>query len=90
MLLNTYYSNVNYFARSLMCLVYNGKYYILSIYYKLLAIVHHSEIAWQTVYVTIQSHVIHEVSGSSVQYLITYAIYHIVVIVHSKYYVKVV
>ena len=53
-------------------------------YYKLLAIVHVSEITWQTVYVTIQSHVTHVLRGSSVQYLITYAIYHIAVIVHGK------
>ena len=84
MLLNTYYYNVNYFVRSLICLVYNRKYYILSIYYKLLAIVHVPEITRQTVYVTIQSHVTYVVSGSSVQCLITYAIYHIAVIVHGK------
>ena len=84
MLLNTYDYNVNYFVRSLMCLVYNRKYYILSIYYILHAIVHVSAITWQTVYVTIQSYVTHVESGSSVQCLITYAIYHIGVIVHGK------
>ena len=67
MLLNSYYYNVNYFVHSLMCLVYNRKIIYLFIYYKLLAIVHDSEITWQTVYVTIQSHVTHVVSGSSVQ-----------------------
>ena len=67
MLLNSYYYNVNYFVRSLMCLVYNRKIIYLFIYYKLLAIVHVSEITWQMVYVTIQSHVTHVVSGSSVQ-----------------------
>ena len=67
MLLNSYYYNVNYFVRSLMCLVYNRKIIYLFIYYKLLAIVHVSEITWQTVYVTIQSYVTHVVSGSSVQ-----------------------
>ena len=67
MLLTSYYYNVNYFVRSLMCLVYNRKIIYLFIYYKLLAIVHVSEITWQTVYVTIQSHVTHVVSGSSVQ-----------------------
>ena len=67
-----------------MCLVYNLKYYILSIYYQLLAIVHVSEITLQTVYVTIQSRVTHVVSGSSAQCLITYAIYHIEVIVNGK------
>ena len=67
MLLNSYYYNVNYFVRSLMCLVYNRKIIYLFIYYKLLAIVHVSEITWQTVYVTIKSHVTHVVSGSSVQ-----------------------
>ena len=84
MLLNTYYYNINYFIRSLMCLVYNRKYFILSIHYKLLEIVHVSKITWKTVYVTIQSHVTHVVSGSSVHYLITCAIYHIAVIVHGK------
>ena len=84
MLLNTYYYNVTYFVRSLMCIVYDRKYYILSIYYKLLALVHTSEITWQTVYATIQSHVTHVVSGSSVKCLITYAIYHIAVIVYGK------
>ena len=39
MLLNTYYYNVNYFVRSLMRLVYDRTYYMLSIYYKLLAMV---------------------------------------------------
>ena len=67
-----------------MCLVYDRKYYILSIYYKLLDIVHVSEVTWQTVYVTIQSHVTHVVSCSSVQCLITCAIYHIAVIIHGK------
>ena len=47
----------------------------------LFAIVHVSEITWKTVCVTIQSHVTHMASGSSVQCLITYAIYPIVVIV---------
>ena len=47
----------------------------------LFAIVHVSEITWKTVCVTIQSHVTSAVSGSSVQCLITYAIYPIVVIV---------
>ena len=42
-----------------------------------------SEIICQTVYVTIQSHVTHVASGSSVQYLITYAIYPIAVIVQK-------
>ena len=46
-------------------------------------IVHVSEITCQTVYVTIQSHVIHVASGSSVQCFITYAIYHIAVIVQN-------
>ena len=46
----------------------------------LFAIVPVSEITCQTVYVTIQSHV---ASGSSVQCLITYAIYHIAVIVQN-------
>ena len=45
----------------------NSYYYNVNYYYKLLAIVHVSEITWQTVYVTIQSHVTHVVSGSSVQ-----------------------
>ena len=39
---------------------------------------HISEITCQTVYVTIECHVTHVVNGSSVQCLITYAIYHIV------------
>ena len=47
----------------------------------LFAIEHVSEITWKTVCVTIQSHVTPAVSGSSVQCLITYAIYPIVVIV---------
>ena len=47
----------------------------------LFAIVHVSEITWKTVCVTIQSHVTPAASGSSVQCLITYAIYPIVVIV---------
>ena len=38
-------------------------------------------ITWKTVYVIIQSHVTHVAGGSSVQCLITYAIYPIVVIV---------
>ena len=42
-----------------------------------------SEIIWKTVYVTIQSHVTHVASGLSVQCLITYAIYHIAVIVQN-------
>ena len=33
MLLNSYYYNVNYFVRSLMCLVYNRKIIHLFIYY---------------------------------------------------------
>ena len=49
----------------------------------LFAIVHVSEITCQTVYVTIQSHVTPAASGSSVQCLITYAIYPIVVIVQN-------
>ena len=49
----------------------------------LFAIVPVSEITCQTVYVTIQSHVAHVASGSSVQCLITYAIYHIAVIVQN-------
>ena len=49
----------------------------------LFAIVPVSEITWKTVYVTIQSHVTHVASGSSVQCLITYAIYHIAVIVQN-------
>ena len=40
-----------------------------------------SEITWKSVYVTIKSHVTYVTSGSSVQYLITYAIYPIAVIV---------
>ena len=47
----------------------------------LFAIVHVSEITWKTVGVIIQSHVTPAASGSSVQCLITYAIYPIVVIV---------
>ena len=47
----------------------------------LFAIVHVSEITWKTVYVTIQSHVTPAARGSSVQCLITYAIYLIAVIV---------
>ena len=42
-----------------------------------------SKVTCQTVYVTIQSHVTHVASGSSVQCLITYAIYHIAVIVQN-------
>ena len=49
----------------------------------LFAIVPVSEITCPTVYVTIQSHVTHVASGSSVQCLITYAIYPIVVIVQN-------
>ena len=49
----------------------------------LFAIVHVSEITCQTVYVIIQSHVTPAASGSSVQCLITYAIYPIVVIVQN-------
>ena len=49
----------------------------------LLATVPVSEITWKTVYVTIQSRVTHVASGSSVQCLITYAIYHIAVIVQN-------
>ena len=47
----------------------------------LFAIVHVSEITWKTVCVTIQSHVTPAASGSSVQCLITYAIYPIAVFV---------
>ena len=47
------------------------------------AIVPVSEVTCQTVYVTIQSHVAHVTSGSSVQCLITYAIYYIAVIVQN-------
>ena len=47
----------------------------------LFAIVPVSEITWKTVYVTIQSHVTPAASVSSVQCLITYAIYLIAVIV---------
>ena len=46
----------------------------------LFVIVPDSEITCQTVYVTIQSHVTHEANGSSVQCLITYAIYPFTVI----------
>ena len=60
MLLNSYYYNVNYFVRSLMCLVNNRKIIYLFIYYKLLAIVHVSEITWQTVYVTIHLRIVLE------------------------------
>ena len=49
----------------------------------LFAIVPVSEITCQTVCVTIQSHVTHVVSGSSVQCLNTYAIYHSAVIVQN-------
>ena len=42
-----------------------------------------SKITCQTVCVTIQSHVTHVVSGSSVQCLNTYAIYHIAVVVQN-------
>ena len=49
----------------------------------LFVIVHVSEITCQTVYVIIQSHVTHVTSGSSVQCLITYAIYLIAVIVKN-------
>ena len=49
----------------------------------LFVIVPVSEITWAMVYVTIQSHVTHVASGSSVQWLNTYAIYHIAVIVQN-------
>ena len=49
----------------------------------LFAIVPVSEITCQTVYVTIQSHVTHVASGSSVQCLITYAINPIAAIVQN-------
>ena len=49
----------------------------------LFVIVPVSEITWKTVYVTIQSHVTQVASGSSVQCLNTYAIYHIAVIVQN-------
>ena len=49
----------------------------------LFAIVPVSEITWKTVYVTITSRVTHVASGSSVQCLLTYAIYHIAVIVQN-------
>ena len=47
------------------------------------AIVHVSEITCQMVYVTIQSHVTHVASGSSVPCMSTYAIYHKAVIVQN-------
>ena len=49
----------------------------------LFAIVPVSEITCQTVYVTIQSHVTPAASGSSVQCLLTYAIYPIAVIIQN-------
>ena len=49
----------------------------------LFAIVPVSKNTCQTVYVTIQSHVTHVASSSSVQCLITYEIYPIVVIVQN-------
>ena len=49
----------------------------------LFVIVPVSEITCQRVYVTIQSHVTHAASGSSVQCLNTYAIYPIAVIVQN-------
>ena len=51
--------------------------------FALFLIVPVSEITWKTVYMTIQSHVTHVASGSSVQCLNTYVIYHIAVIVQN-------
>ena len=55
-------------------------YQMLQIFFVIVPV---SEITCQTVYVTIQSHVTHVVSGSSVKCLITYAIYPIAVIVQN-------